>query len=68
MKKYVNHYYSRSTNWKVQIHIRICSPYGPLRGPIYVGTESGFPEVHKLPFGQGYNWVTRPQRDINSGD
>jgi len=33
-----------------------------------VGTGSGAPEVPELPSARGYNWATRPQGDINSGD
>jgi hypothetical protein len=37
-------------------------------GPTFVGMGNGTPEVPELPSAQGYNWATRPLRDINSGD
>jgi hypothetical protein len=33
-----------------------------------VGTGVSTPEVPELPITWGYNWATRPQRDINSSD
>jgi hypothetical protein len=40
----------------------------PPQGPTFVGTGSGAPEVPELPSAWGYNWATRPQVDIHSGD
>jgi hypothetical protein len=36
--------------------------------PTFVSTGSGDPEVPELPSAWGYNWATRPQGDMNSGD
>jgi hypothetical protein len=33
-----------------------------------MGTGSGTPEVPELPSSWDYNWTTRPQGDVNSGD
>jgi hypothetical protein len=38
------------------------------QGPTFVGTGSGAPEVPELPSAWVYNWATRPQGGINSGD
>jgi hypothetical protein len=37
------------------------------QGSIYVGTETGIPEVPKLPCAWGYSQATRPQRDTLLG-
>jgi hypothetical protein len=38
------------------------------QGPTFVRTGSVTPEVPELPSAYGYNWATRSQGDINSGD
>jgi hypothetical protein len=40
----------------------------PPQGPTFVGTGIGGPEVPELPSAWGYNWATRPQGDVNSGE
>jgi hypothetical protein len=40
----------------------------PLRRLTFVGMGSWTPKVPELPRAWGYNWATRPQGDINSGN
>jgi hypothetical protein len=65
---HTNYFKLLQTTIDTATNIQIAKQEEPPQGPTFVGTGSGAPEVPELPSARGYNWATRPQGDINSGD